>query len=149
MSWTKSLFKDFADRALMVVLALGICVFGVASFWIADDYHINVIWVFASWNSVILLPLFLRMYGGQTKKRGFILFLVAWMVIHGLFMTLVMRWVPLACWLIPIALELAAGAMVARWISAFSLPTPMLTRGGRRERTIARNKVENDFLVEP
>lgn len=61
VGWTKALFKDLGDQVLLVVLALAICIFGLASFWIADEHHINEVWVFVGWNSIWLAPLIIKL----------------------------------------------------------------------------------------
>jgi len=116
MGWTKSPFKDFGDQVLLVVLALAVCIFGLASFWIADEHHINEAWVFVGWNSIWLAPLIIKKYREQLKKPGFVLFSIGWMVIHGLVMVALMRWVPLTLWLILILIELVAGGLAANWL---------------------------------
>ena len=116
MGWTKSLFKDFGDQVLMVLLALAICAFLFASFSIADDYHVNKVWVFASWNSIALVPLFIKKFSIYLKNLKFILFLIAWMIFHGLFMVLLMRLLPIIYWPVLILLELGAGGVAAKWL---------------------------------
>ena len=115
MGWFRELFKDFGDQVLMLILALALCVFLVGAFWIADEHRINAIWVFVAWNSIVLMPIFIRLFGSHLKKPSFVLFLIAWMVIHGLFVAVLMRRIPIFYWPIPISLELMAGGMVANW----------------------------------
>jgi hypothetical protein len=111
--WTSELFKDFGDQVLMVVLALVVCALLFSLFWVADEFHVNEIWAFVAWNSVALAPLVIKKYREQLKKPGFVLFSIAWMVIHGLFIVALMRWAPITLWLIFIPLELMAGGITA------------------------------------
>lgn len=99
----------------MLVLALGIVAFLLAAFSIADDYHVNKVWVFVSWNSIALVPLFIKKFSIYLKNVKFVLFLIAWMIFHGLFMVLLMRLLPMAYWPVPILLELGAGGLAAKW----------------------------------
>lgn len=116
MSWTRSLLKGFGDQVLLVVLALAVCAFLLASFWIADEYQINEVWVFVGWNSILLTPFIIKKYREQLRKPGFVLFSIAWMVIHGLFIVALMRWVPVLYWPVLILFELTAGCLAANWL---------------------------------
>jgi hypothetical protein len=147
MGWTKSLFKDFGDQVLMLVLALGIIVFLFAAFSIADDYHVNKVWVFASWNSIALVPLFIKKFRIYLKNLKFIVFLIAWMIFHGLFMVLLMRFLPMAYWPVPILLELGAGGVAANWLfgvvpSEDSVDEWRLTRTGSTSKKNAGGETE-------
>ncbi len=98
---------------LVVALALLLCVFGVSAFSLADKYHINEVWVFFAWNSILAIPLFVRGFRGHFKRSSFMVFLAGLAVAHGLIVVSVMRWVPLVYWVPLFALELYAGAWAA------------------------------------
>ena len=113
--------RGFLDRALLLVVALTVCLVGGAAFWMAEDYHINPAWVFLAGNSILLIPLVAGDFRGMFRKPSFILFFVFWMVIHGLTVLSLMRWVSLAYWIPLLALELAVGYFIA--YSFFDVPS--------------------------
>jgi hypothetical protein len=99
---------------LLLGAALLICVVGGAAFWFADVYHVNPAWVFLGWNSVLMVPLFLRHFRGQLKRASFIAFLAGWAIVHGLLVLALMLWVPLLYGIPILVLELFAGYIAAR-----------------------------------
>jgi len=101
------------DRVLLVGAALLVCAIGVGSFWIADEYHVNPAWVFVAGNSILLVPIFVRDFRTQLKKPSFVAYLVAWAVIHGLFVATLMRWFSIAAMIPFLAIELTSGYFVA------------------------------------
>jgi hypothetical protein len=113
MGWTKSLFEDFGDQVLLLVLALAMCAFVCASFWIAEEHHLNEVWVFVGWNSLTLVPLFIKKFRTYLKRPAFILFSIVWMIFHGLFVVGLMRWVPLFYWPVLLLLEFLIGGVAA------------------------------------
>ncbi|HXR33501.1 MAG TPA: hypothetical protein VN830_07330 [Verrucomicrobiae bacterium] len=101
------------DGLLVVGLAILLCLFGVSSFELADKYHVNEVWVFFAWNSILAIPLFVRGFRGHLKRASLIAFLAGLAVAHGLIMVSLMTWVPLVYWFPLIAVELFAGAWAA------------------------------------
>jgi FtsH-binding integral membrane protein len=101
------------DKVLLVGAALLVCVIGVAAFWFADEYHINPAWVFVAWNSILIVPLFVTDFRAQLRKPSFVVYLIAWALIHGLFVATLMRWFSIAAMIPFLAIELTLGLFVA------------------------------------
>jgi hypothetical protein len=101
------------DGLLVVGLAILLCVFGVGGFDLAREYHINDVWVFFAFNSILIIPLFVRGFRGHLKRPSFIAFLAGLAGAHGLVMVTLISWVPLVYWFPLIAVELSAGAWAA------------------------------------
>jgi hypothetical protein len=72
------------DKLRLVGVAVLVCVIGVAAFMLAEIYHVNPFWGFFAWGSISSIPLFVRDFRGQIKRPAFVLFLAAWVVLHGL-----------------------------------------------------------------
>jgi hypothetical protein len=104
------------DTLLLIVSAALICVFGVGSFLLADDYHVDSIWVFFAWSSILMVPLFIRDFRDHLSRTSFVVFLVMWTLLHGITVICLMRWVPLLYWLPLLLLELVIGYSVSYWV---------------------------------
>jgi hypothetical protein len=101
------------DKALLVGAALLVCVIGGAAFWIADAYHINPMWVFLLWNSMFIVHLSFKDFRTHLRKPTFVVFLIAWGVVHGLVVVVMMRRIPVALWIFVISFELLVGYLLA------------------------------------
>ena len=101
------------DKFLLLGAALLVCILGVAAFWIADVYHVNPMWVFFLWNSMFLVPIFIKDFRGHLRKPAFLAFLLIWGLAHGLVVVALMRWTPISAWILGISLELVVGYVVA------------------------------------
>jgi len=101
------------DKVLLLTTALFVCVAGVVSVVLSLVYHVNPAWFFFAWNSIMLIPLFVRDFRAQLKKPSFIAYLIAWAVIHGLLVATLMRWFSIAAMIPFIAMELTLGYFVA------------------------------------
>jgi hypothetical protein len=115
-NWFRNLFNNFWDQLLMAFLAVLVCVFILSAFWVADEHNVRPVWVFLAWNSILMIPLFIRNFRGQLKRPSFVGFLTVWMVGHGLFVVSLMRWVPYAYWVPLFVLEFYAGYLIAYWL---------------------------------
>jgi hypothetical protein len=104
------------DKVLMVAVALIVCGFGGAAFWLAEDYHVNPAWVFFLLNSLVMVPIFIKDFRGHLRKPAFCAFLVGWAVVHGLVVVTLMRWTPLGVWILGMAVELGLGFLLAERI---------------------------------
>jgi hypothetical protein len=120
--WWKMPTSMVADRGLLIGSAVLVCVIGGAAFWLADDYHMNPLWVFLAMNSVGFIWVIGRRLRSHWKKPLFIVFLVAWVAIHTAVVVVLMAWVPLLYWLPLIAVELFVGFLAAYWL--FGVPPP-------------------------
>jgi hypothetical protein len=120
VNWFRSLFNNFWDQMLVLGVAVLVCVLGVASFWLADVYHMNEVWIFFALNSILLIPLFAKRFRGHWKRPAFLLFFAGWMAVHGLIILGLMRWVPFLYWPIFILLELMAAFQFASWLFGIS-----------------------------
>jgi hypothetical protein len=108
------------DKILLLGASLAVCVGGVGSFWLAEDYHVNPAWVFFAWNSIFLIPLVWGDFRSLLKKPYFIVFLIGWMVLHGLTIVGLMRWVSALYWIPILGVELFIGYFAA--YSLFDVP---------------------------
>jgi len=101
------------DRGLLIGTALLVGTTSVGSFWLADYFHVNPIWVFAAWNSILMVPLFIKDFRANLKKPSFVAYLVAWALIHGLLVATLMRWLSIPAMLPFLAIELIGGLLAA------------------------------------
>jgi len=101
------------DGLLVVALAIFMSLSLLAAFWLADEYHVKYVWVCFAWNSILMIPAFVRGFRGHLKRPSFIAFLAGLAVAHGLIMVSLISWVPLLYWFPLIAVELTAGAWAA------------------------------------
>src|SRR5262249_42502357 len=103
----------WADRIRLVGVALLVCMIGTASFLVGIIYHLNPAWIFVGWNSIGIAALFIDDFRTHLKKPAFVTFLVAWAVIHGLFVVTLMRWLSIPAMLPFLAIELTVGYFLA------------------------------------
>ena len=102
------------DGLLVIALALLLCLFGFGAFYFADKYHINVLWVFFAWSSVLAIPAFLRAFRGYLKRRFLIPFFGGLAIVHGMVFIGLIKWrVPVVYWFPVFVVELSAGAWAA------------------------------------
>jgi len=102
------------DGLLELLLALLLCFLGVGSFFLADEYHVNKLWVFFAWGSFGMVPVFVRAFRGHLKRPHMKPFLAGLAVIHGLVFLSLMKWrVPLEYWFPIFIVELSVGAWAA------------------------------------
>ena len=102
------------DGLLELGLAVLLCFLGGSSFALADEYHINHLWLAYGWGSFAMIPAFLRAFRGHLNRPFMILFLTLLAVIHGLVFMGVMKWrVPAAYWFPILGVELFLGACAA------------------------------------
>jgi hypothetical protein len=52
--------SKYLDRVLLIGTALLVGMTGVGSFWLADHFQVNPVWVFAAWSSILIVPLFIK-----------------------------------------------------------------------------------------
>ena len=101
------------DSVRLVGTAVLVILIGGAAFLAADTYHINVAWVFLSWNSIWFFVALRKGFRRHFRNAKFTAFLLLWMVIHGTVVVLLMRWVRLQYWTPLMALELLVGFLAA------------------------------------
>jgi hypothetical protein len=101
---------------LIVVVAILVCVFVVSAFWFANTHKVDPVWIFLAWNSILMVPLFVKNFGRQVKRPAFVGFLALWMFAHGVIVVSLMRWVPYAYWIPVFILELYAGYLASYWL---------------------------------
>lgn len=102
------------DGLLVIGLALLLCLIGIGSFYFADQYHVNGLWVFFAWSSFAMIPLFLRAFRGHLKRPFLSPFLAGLAIAHGLLSISLIKWqVPVAYWFPIFIVELSAGAWAA------------------------------------
>jgi FtsH-binding integral membrane protein len=110
---TRPVRSFLGDRVLLFAVALVVCAAGVASALLFLVYHVNPAWFFVAWNSILMVPLFIRDFRTQLKKPSFVTYLAAWAVIHGLFVATLMRRFSIAAMIPFLAIELTTGYFVA------------------------------------
>jgi hypothetical protein len=113
VSWFRALFANFWDQTLLLATALLLCISLLLSFWMADEYKINTVWVFFAWNTVIYVPFLARKLHKQLKNRRLLAFIILWAIAHGAIMIALMRFVPLVFWPLILLIEGTAGFQVA------------------------------------
>ncbi|PYT64432.1 MAG: hypothetical protein DMG35_00375 [Acidobacteria bacterium] len=102
------------DGLLGIGLALVLCLIGVGSFYLADQYHIKEVWVFFAWSSFAMIPAFLRAFRGHLKRPFLIPFLAGLAIVHGIVFISLIKWrVPFVYWFPVFIVELSLGAWVA------------------------------------
>lgn len=101
------------DRFLLVVAALLVCVVSVACGLLMLVHQINPAWFFVAWNSILMVPLFIRDFRTHLRKPSFAAYLIAWAAIHGLFVATLMRWFSIVAMIPFLAIELTSGYFVA------------------------------------
>lgn len=104
------------DLLLLLGAATAICIAGVASFWLADMFHVNELWVFFAAISIAMVPIIGRGFRSQFKKPTFILFFLVWMTVHSLLVVGLLYRVRLIYWPFILWLELYAGYCIALWL---------------------------------
>ena len=99
------------DGLAVIGWALLLCFLGVGSFYYANEYHINELWVAFAWGSVLAIPAFLRAFRGHLKRPHMIQFLSVLTILHGIVCVSVMKWrVPIIYWWPIFIVELSLGA---------------------------------------
>jgi hypothetical protein len=116
----KTRARQWQDKILLVAAAFAVCIGGGAAFWFAEDYHVNPAWVFFAWNSMLLVPLVWGDFRSLLKRPSFFIFLFGWMVLHGLTIVGLMRWVDAVYWIPILGVELFIGYFAA--YSLFDVP---------------------------
>jgi len=102
------------DRLLMIGIALLVCVFGVGSFFFADEYHINDNWLLFAWVSFLAIAIFARAFRAHLKQPFMMPFLAGLTVVHGLICLGLIKWkVPLLYWLPVLIVEFSLSAWAA------------------------------------
>ena len=101
------------DSVRLVVTAVLVILISGAAFLAADTYHINVVWVILSWNSIWLFLILRKGFHRHFKNAQFTAFFLMWMAVHGTVVVLLMRWVRMLYWIPLIALELFVGFLAA------------------------------------
>jgi hypothetical protein len=109
------------DRVLLFGTGLLVCIAGVGSGILGEIYHVNSAWLFFAWNSILLIPLVGGDFRSQLKRPSFILFFFAWMIMHGLTVLGLMRWVDVLYWIPLLAVELFIGYFAAYCL--FDIPS--------------------------
>jgi len=102
------------DGLLVLGLALLLCFLLVSAFFLADEYHINELWVCFAWGSFAMVPIFLRAFRGHLRRPFMLVFLAVLAIVHGLvFMSLIKWHVPFVYWFPIFIVELSVGAGLA------------------------------------
>ena len=98
---------------LLVGASLVVAVIGVASFWLADHYHIGPVWVFAAPVAAIFIAVVGWGYRRLFRSPEFLLFLSAWMSVHVAVALLVTFFLGFVYYIPAVMLELWIGYILA------------------------------------
>ena len=109
------------DRSLLLIASLLVAGIGVAVFWLADDHHINPAWLFAAGAALVFFIVVGRDYRERLKSPQFVLFFIAWLLVHVLVFLLVLGHLGFLWYLPFVVLELWIGYTLA--IRIFGLPS--------------------------
>lgn len=104
------------DILLLIGAALLVCAIVTGSFLLAIIFHVNSAWVFVAWNSIVLVPIFIRDFRTHLRRPSFLAFLFAWALIHGLLVVALMRWMSIFAMLPILAVELTVGFVLADYL---------------------------------
>jgi len=103
-----------ADRLLLLLAGIVVAGGGTVAFWIADAHHVTA-GLFALVIALSFLPV-ARPYRRKFGSPDFILFFVAWLMVHTLLSLLVLGYFGLLYYLPFVVLELWVGYVVAFWL---------------------------------
>ena len=116
----KTLTSRFRDKVLLIGLALLVCIVLVSMLWLADEHHVNTVWVLLAWNSIGLVAVVGWGFRRHWRRPAFIAFFLVWLVVHAAVVTALMGWVPMLYWLPIIGVEFFIGYTAAYVL--FGLP---------------------------
>jgi hypothetical protein len=118
--------KRILDLCLLIGFALIACALLLGSFLAAEIRHINPVWVFLSWGSIVFFAGAREEYRKEFRSIRFILFVCGWIVINMIVFVVVLAsfgWF----WLFPsLFLEQVLFYMSAYWL--FGLRPPAHAR---------------------
>jgi hypothetical protein len=98
--------KKLQDRLTLIGAALLVIVVGGRGFLLADKYHINSVWVLLAWVSVGFFAGVGWDFRAEFRSMRFVLFFVAWVLVHLLIFVLVVGRFGWLYWLVTLFLEL-------------------------------------------
>jgi hypothetical protein len=104
------------DRLLLIGAALLVCAIVTGSFLLAIIFHVSSAWVFVAWNSIAVVPTFIRDFRTHLRKPSFLAFLFAWALVHGLLVVTLMRWMSILAMLPILTVELTVGFVLAEYL---------------------------------
>jgi hypothetical protein len=114
--------KKFADRVVLIGSALLVISVGTVLFLLADHYHIEPVWVLLLWVSVGFFAAVGWDYRSKFRSVPFLLFLVAWLLLHLLIFMVVMSNFGWLEWISALLVELFFFYATAHWL--FGLHPP-------------------------
>ena len=109
------------DRILLVGAASLVCVVGCATALLFEIYHISTVWFFFAWSAVIFVPMLRKEFRGYFNRRGFLVFFLVWMSVHGAVVAGMVAWTPIGLWPLILFVELTAGFIAAHYLFGFEL----------------------------
>ena len=114
--------KRVSDRLALVGAALGLIGLFVAASLFADKYHASHLWVFGLFTSLGFIAVIGRDFKGRFRSASFVLFFLAWLLVHVLLFAFFLVFFGLLYWALAVPVELAIGYLVARKL--FNVPFP-------------------------
>jgi hypothetical protein len=90
--------KRVSDRLALVGVALGLIGFFVAASLLADKYHASRLWVFCLFTSLGFIAVIGRDFKGRFRSASFVLFFLAWLLVHVLLFAFFLAFFGLLYW---------------------------------------------------
>lgn len=115
------------DRIKLLLAALTVIAALIASFTLADLFHVSARWVSLLGTSVVFFAAIGWDYRREFKSTLFILFFTAWLVIHLFVFVKVLTYFGWAYWIMAVLIELFFFYATAYWF--FGLQPPPHYRG--------------------
>jgi len=104
------LLKKTRSRLLDVFALLGasllVVMLGIGSYFFADQYHLNGIWVMLAWISLGFFAGIGWDYRSEFRSVSFCAFFLAWIVLHALIFVLVLGFLSWIYYVFAVPLEL-------------------------------------------
>lgn len=105
---------------LLFISALLVAAAVTASFWIADEYHIQAAWVFVAQGALVFFAVVGWGYRNKFGSPQFLMFFIAWLFVHVTIYILVLGYLGFLFYIPIVVLELWIGYALA--ISQFGHP---------------------------
>lgn len=115
------------DILALIACSLVVVASGIGSFFAADAYHINSMWVLLAWLSVGFFATVGWDYRREFSSLPFVFFFIAWLMLHLLILVLVFGYLAWYWYFAALFLELFAFYASASLL--FGLQPPLRRRG--------------------
>ncbi|MDP9263212.1 MAG: hypothetical protein M3O85_02705 [Acidobacteriota bacterium] len=116
----QSVEKKALSGFLVLTAATLLAALGVASFLMADYYHVSPLWAFLGWLSLLFVVTVGKDLRSRFRSPAFVGFFLIWLTLHLLLTIFVVAYLHWIYWLPVTFLELWIGYTIAFWL--FGLP---------------------------